>query len=294
MFKPMLAGKAPQNLGLLSYPLLVSPKLDGVRAVIIDGVVLSRNLRPIPNRSVQQVFGRAEFNGLDGELIAGDPTDHDCFRKTSSATMAKVGESDVKFHIFDNFSSATGYCDRMTRHVITRATSACPAIVEVPHAGVFDSTELLKMEAQYLAQGYEGLMIRAIHGKYKHGRSTTREGALLKLKRFEDSEAVIQDFEELQHNDNELTHDALGRAKRQSLKENKRGADTLGALVVQDVHTGARFNVGTGFSDDERRRLWVVRDHLAGDVIKYRFFPSGSKDKPRFPTYLGFRSRIDF
>lgn len=46
--KPMLAGKC-EGLESLKYPVLVSVKLDGVRALVIGGKVMSRSLKPIPN-----------------------------------------------------------------------------------------------------------------------------------------------------------------------------------------------------------------------------------------------------
>src|SRR5512139_310093 len=69
--KPMLAAAAPTELAGLPYPLLASPKLDGVRATVQGGVVLSRSLKPLPNRFVQARYGRPEFEGLDGELSCG-------------------------------------------------------------------------------------------------------------------------------------------------------------------------------------------------------------------------------
>lgn len=70
IFRPMLATDA--DLGKLRFPLLASAKLDGVRAVVRDGVVYSRSNKPIPNAYVQQKFSR--FEHFDGELIVGDPT----------------------------------------------------------------------------------------------------------------------------------------------------------------------------------------------------------------------------
>ena len=43
--KVMLAATV-DSVEQLRYPLLGSPKLDGVRAIVIDGVVYSRNMKP--------------------------------------------------------------------------------------------------------------------------------------------------------------------------------------------------------------------------------------------------------
>ena len=75
IFKPMLATDA--DLNNLRFPLLASTKLDGVRAVVRDGVVYSRSNKPIPNQYVQRLF--AEYEHFDGELIVGEPTSKTCY-----------------------------------------------------------------------------------------------------------------------------------------------------------------------------------------------------------------------
>ena len=100
MFKPMLATKVKEPI----YPYYLSPKLDGIRCVIINGVVLSRSLTPIPNIYIQSRYGRPEYNGLDGELIVGSPTDKDCFRNTSTVVMSFYKEGDIKLYAFDDFT----------------------------------------------------------------------------------------------------------------------------------------------------------------------------------------------
>ena len=76
-FRPMLAGTITK-LSQVKYPVLGSCKLDGVRAVVREGMLLSRSLKPIPNKFLQKQFSMLE--GFDGELILGDPDDDDVFR----------------------------------------------------------------------------------------------------------------------------------------------------------------------------------------------------------------------
>ena len=59
LFKPMLAATLEPPFAV-KYPVLVSRKLDGIRATIQGCVVLSRSLKPIPNRHVQQLFSHLE------------------------------------------------------------------------------------------------------------------------------------------------------------------------------------------------------------------------------------------
>ena len=307
--QPMLSGKAPEDLYTLKYPVAVSPKLDGFRALVIDGIVVSRNLKPIRNKHVQKLFGKPEFNGYDGELIVGDPTAPDCFNKTSSGVTRADGEPDVTYYVFDNFLATGGWTDRF---VMDQEGCRPDHVFYVEHTIVEKEQELLNLEGVFLEQGYEGLMIRGIHSPYKEGRSTTREGWLLKLKRFEDGEALVIGMEEKMHNANEATKNALGHTERSSHQENLVPMDTMGALIVRDLKTGVVFNIGTGFDDAARdwwwkeffnQHLWMAsRTNNGGwsrecldpsTVVKYKHFAVGAKDKPRFPTYLGIRDKDD-
>src|SRR5437899_138139 len=92
-------------------------------------------------------------------------------------------------------------------------------------------------------RGFEGVMLRKPDGPYKFGRSTVREGYLMKVKRFTQEEAVVVGYEEQETNLNEATKDALGHTKRSSHKAGKRPAGVLGALRVSNGH--GEFSIGT-------------------------------------------------
>ena len=79
-FKPMLACDCVPVEELV-FPLIASPKLDGVRCIITAEGALSRTLKPIPNVNVQQLLEGLPI-GLDGELMVGEPTAPDVYRKT--------------------------------------------------------------------------------------------------------------------------------------------------------------------------------------------------------------------
>ena len=49
---------------------------------------------------MQQMFGRLEFEGLDGELILGHPTAPDVFSKTRSGDD-DGGIPKITYHVFD-------------------------------------------------------------------------------------------------------------------------------------------------------------------------------------------------
>ena len=284
-FKPMLAGEV--DLKTLNYPVMVSPKLDGVRATFIDGELRTRSLKRIPNRNVQALFQFAV--PLDGELIVGDPTSKSVFRDTMKIVMAhEEAAHDVKFFVFD-LVSRDKFVDRLQE--ATRIANSSELFVPVPHIEVRTEAELLHLEDEALLNGYEGLMLRDPHGPYKFGRSTTREGTLLKMKRRLQSEAIIIGFEEQMHNANEATTNALGRTERSSHQANLIPTGVLGAFTVRDG--GVEFSVGTGFTYEDRTQFWRRRHELIGSIITYEYLPIGVKDKPRHPVFLGFRMQED-
>lgn len=286
--KPMLASPAGP---VIPYPMLLSPKLDGIRCLIIDGVACGRSLKPIPNKHVQSLFGRVEFNGLDGELIVGEPTAKDVFQVTSSGIMSIDGKPDVTFHVFDDFSCDADFAHRL--NVAFRRIDRLSHFTKVPYVYIRAELDLIDWEEDYLKEGYEGVMLRHPDGPYKHGRSTAKEAWLLKVKRFIDAEAKIIGLKEAQHNANEAKRNELGQLERSSHKAGKIGKQVLGALIVRDLKTGVEFDIGTGFTADQRQLLWAMGDALIGKVVKYKSQPTGVKDKPRFPVFLGFRDAVD-
>lgn len=289
-FKPMLAD--PANLELLDYGnLWASPKLDGIRAIVINGVVVSRSLKPIRNAYVQHLFGRPELEHYDGELIVGDPTAKDCYSVTNSGVMSADGEPDVTFHAFDHIRHPT--IEYWARHAMIEPQHR---VEKVPQYPCESEESLLDLEQWLLGQGYEGLMLRKHSGPlsfYKYGRSTAKEGSLVKLKRMVTDEAPIIGYEEEMANNNEATTNALGRTERSSHKDKLVGKGRLGAVVCRHPSTGFAFKIGTGFDAKTRSSLWEQRDSLPGKIAKYVHFPIGVKDAPRFPVWLGFRDPID-
>ncbi len=67
----------------------------------------------------------------------------------------------------------------------------------------------------------------------------------------------------------------------------------LGALAVRDVLSGVEFEIGTGFSEALRQKIWSQQDRYRSQLVKYKRFDPGTKDKPRHPVFLGFRHPDD-
>lgn len=293
--KPMLAGT--YDASKARFPYMATPKIDGIRFVMVDGVALSRSFKPIRNAHVQATLRQWLPDGTDGELTCGNT-----FQSSSSAIMSVEGNPDFHCWVFDfvhpNVGCIYPYLERINDPVL--------ASLETEHAQdpssfgltilrpemVNNESELRAIEEQYLDAGFEGVMVRDPNGTYKFGRSTTKENTLLKVKRFLDDEAVLIDVLEKQHNMNEATQDAFGRTKRSTCQDGKIGADTAGTLVVRTAD-GIEFGIGTGLDEAMRTKIWSDTSQYIGMMVRYKYFPVSIKEKPRHPVFLGFRHSED-
>jgi len=286
----MLAG-TPENVSQLRFPVLASQKLDGVRATVQGGRLLARSLKEIPNVNVQRMMAGLP-EGLDGELIYGDPCAPDAYRQTVSIVMSDdKPATGIRFHVFDRYGTP-GFQLRLNEASKGVDASGNPNAVIVQHVTVNTFTELEQLETAWLELGHEGVMVRSINGPYKQGRSTEKEGYLLKVKRFKDADATVTGVYEEMRNENTATTNALGHTERSTHQAGKVGKGTLGGLNAITAE-GVEFDCGGGFTAKMRKELWERRTSLTGLVFKYKFFPTGSKDKPRFPVFIGWRSPLD-
>lgn len=302
-FKPMLAFSKMPDLSKLRYPLAASPKLDGIRCVVRNGCAVSRTLKPIPNEliriSLEADYGDPEsgsegqLEGLDGELILEGGT----FQETTSVVMSHEAPHDVvdrvTFNVFDcALNPEMPFQARYVQAATKVGSFPYKGVKLVPHTLIKNVDELHDYEQMQLAAGYEGVMLRSLDGPYKFGRSTEKEGYLLKLKRFEDAEATIVGFEQMMRNENEQTRDELGRAKRSSAKDGLVPYPALGAFILRRPD-GVEFRCGSGMSDSQKAEFWVKRGKLLGAQVKFKHQPHGAKDAPRSPVFLGIRAKGD-
>ena len=288
--KPLLSCEVP--LDKVKFPIYISTKFDGIRALVIDGVVYSRSLKPIRNKHVQKLFGKPEYNGFDGELIVGDIYAKDVFQKTTSGVMSEDGEPDVTYYVFDVFTNNTEtYKERLytlnDKLVLVQFTN----VVATQQWYIETEEELTKLLSKEKVKGGEGLIGRKPDGVYKYGRSTPKEQLSIKFKFFEQGEFEVVGFNERMHNTNEQKRDELGYAERSSAKDGLVPMNTLGSLVLK--YNDTTFSCGTGFDDKLRKEIWDNKENYLGKLASIRYMSVGSKDLPRAPSFQGFRHSDD-
>lgn len=279
----MLAVDIP-SFDVVKFPVLATPKIDGIRCILWDEGLkycspLTRRLKPIPCDFVRQCLRKLPA-GLDGELTVGKN-----FNETMRGIMTQAGEPDFTFHVFDWFlDPSMTYEERVARYRRLKGLPEWVVLLEPrPVVSVPDLEDKL---AAALTMGYEGLVVRGKHCKYKHGRSTIREQGMMKVKVRVNSTATVVGFDELMRNKNLAEVDARGYLGRSTDRSGMVPANTLGALVVQDCETGREFRVGTGFTDAQRESIWRNQQEWMGRVVKYCHQPAGAVDLPRAPVMV--------
>jgi len=288
-----------------TYGFLASPKIDGIRSIKHphpEGM-LSRTLKKIPNRHIQQCMNHSAFDLFDGELILGSIQDGFDFNSTQSAVMSEHGNPFFTFCVFDDLTNPDiQFILRNNRArdrigVLNTESLVDFDVVYVNQKHVKTIDDLLEFEAEQVALGFEGVIFRSLATQYivnksKDNRSTFKQQSMIKLKRFNDAEAVITGYEELQTNTNEPTQNAFGRQIRSSHLAGMVGAGTLGKVLAKGINgewKDVDFAVGSGFDDDTRKLIWRNKEMFFGRTFKYKYQPSGSKDAPRSPIWLGLR-----
>jgi len=293
----MLSGTL-EEMTQLKFPVASTPKLDGIRCLRIDNNTVSRKFLPIPNLYIQEKCSNL-INEIDGELMTKNPDgSYKDFNKIQGDVMRESGTPDFHYCVFDYVKTSlkTDYLKRMEHLESLTLPKFCRKILPTT---LYSLDELAEYEAKCLKENFEGVMLRSLDSPYKCGRSSLKQGWLLKLKRFKDSEAKIIGFEEMLHNENEAEKDELGHTKRSSAKEGMVLANTLGKFIVEEIGDtpwkGKQFGIGTGRGLDAslRKEIWNNQSKYVDKIITYSFQAVGLVLLPRLPIFRGFRSRID-
>ena len=238
----------------------ISEKLDGVRAWWDGEALYSR----AGNRFHAPAWFVEDFPSqpLDGELWIGRGT----FETLSGVVRRSPSEANadawrrVRFMVFDLPSHESDFDGRLQRMTEIFARVDSPYIGLVEQFRVAGRGELMAALDRVVAAGGEGLMLRKADSLHRAGRSDD----LLKLKFHEDAEATV------------ISH-LPGKGKYEGM---------LGSLLVE-TPDGLRFRLGTGFSDDERRRPPAV-----GATVTYRHYGTTEAGIPRFASFLRVREEI--
>lgn len=295
--KPMKAEDFEPEL--LTFPKLGSYKVDGYRSFIDQSVCRMSSGKEMPNDQTRIRFSSPDLEGLDGEMVAGPWNRLDTFAKTSSALRKKTGEPNAILYVFDDRSIAALAYEERYRQAKERVQRLRDIghkhLGFLEHVLLRDMKDMEQFEAEALALGFEGIMLNDPAAQYKFGRSTVREGIILKVKRFKHEEARIVGFTEQMENISDSFLDDLGRSKKSYKKEDLVGAGMVGSFIVESDLWPEQFSISaSSLSHDERADAFTNFDKkYRGEIARFKYFPKGVVTVPRHGVFDGLRDEND-
>ncbi len=248
-----LASVYRQDINIDEY--WVSEKLDGVRAYWDGRQLISRqgNVFYAPPWFIKDFPSIP----LDGELwIARNK-----FAQVSGIVRRHNGNQkqweQISFMIFDLPASLSDFSTRLK--LISRLVeqSSSPYLKMIPQQKIANNTKLQILLEQIIASGGEGLMLHKGSAYYQ----TKRSQDLMKLKKYEDAEAVV----------------------KKHIPGKGRNSGRMGSLLVE-TESGILFKIGTGFSDTERENPPEI-----GTIITYKYIGKTKNNVPRFASFMRIR-----
>lgn len=183
-FNPMLANKWEEWDG---NPKISQPKLDGIRCLISANSILSRNAKPIISvphieKIMQDALAYDKYSNItfDGELYNHEYKDDfntitSIVRKVKNLTEedVKLSREKIQYHVYDMFDSSKPNMSTIDRQALLSAIigDGKGPIVRV-RTTLCNTKELLdELNIEYLAEGYEGQMVRDPGAPYDQKRS---------------------------------------------------------------------------------------------------------------------------
>lgn len=274
-FKPMLAHKYDPEKTKLEYPIVLQPKLDGIRCIINKDGAFTRNgerIVTVPHilNDLKPLFESDPSTILDGELYNHDLKDD--FDKIVSLVKKikptdedlKESEEIVQYWIYDYLNSEIleneiNYQGRFFGGIFYYEIDVdnVNSIQPIPCLKIDEFMNYdLDIELDHcIDQGYEGMMIR-LNEPYDQKRSKS----LLKYKKMMDEEFEIVDILSGKGNWD-------GIAKKMVLKLNE----------IDDT-----FEAGLSITMDEGKKMILEKENYIGKQATVVFQNYTPKGKPRF------------
>ena len=268
---PMLALDYNKRGKDIVFPCYAQRKLDGVRCVAISGKGLySRNGKAM---SAHLTAIRAEIDSLpagtilDGELYADK--EHLSFQEIvglAKKGTLKAGDAEKIGHmylcVYDVIMDGTNK-DRKKWLDALFASHAFKHLRLLPTAVCNSEADAKYLHSEYVAEGYEGLILRNVKGLYKLAH---RSKDLQKYKEFLDEEFAIVGFKE--------------------------GDGVEKGCVIWTCTTaeGAQFDCRPRGTREERTALFRRGTDFVGKPLTVRFQEWSDDKIPRFPVGITIRN----
>ncbi len=257
-----------------------SKKFDGYRCLAdIDGdtcTLYSRsgtvyvNFPDIEQALIETFRGKGRTI-LDGEIMSDN---FQAMQRSAFASSRGTTVGDVKYHIFDTvpvtewetqvFSTKKSQRYKTLKDMFDTGVISKPNLVLVEHTYVNSVDDILKLEKQWLSEGYEGAMwVPDI--PYYLGKKSNK---MLKFKTFQSEDVTIIGF---------------NKGEAGTKYEN-----TLGSFICRQEN-GKTCDCGSGLSDEDRDYIWNHQSEFLGRIFEAKYQEKSQHDCMRFPIFKRWR-----
>ena len=201
---PMLAEKFQQRGKAITFPCFIQPKFDGTRTIGLCGLppgkpcLYSRNRKTYPHLEHIQAVLRRLPSGLllDGEVFTKALTFQEIVGLVKKKTLLeedKPKHALLEFHVYD-IVDASKTCEERLAILTGLFKGLEGSVLKLCPTEELASKEGLKAKHdEYVAAGFEGIMLRNKKGLYAIGK---RSAELQKYKEMMDDEYKIVGFEQ--------------------------------------------------------------------------------------------------
>ena len=270
-YSKIVKGKETGRKKNISFPCYVQPKLDGLRCLTDydddKASYRSRENNPFTTldhltEDVKEFLRVTEGQIiLDGEIYCHNEISFQNILKAVKKT--NVNTPKLKYYIYDIAIEYKTFKER--KEIIEKAfkEGKFTSLVMVPSYIVKDEAEIIKYHEQFVAAGYEGVIIRNTNGLYKFNH---RSIDLQKWKFFDDAEFEIVGGKEAT------------------------GEDHGTVVFICDTGTGnGTFDCRPRGPRELRRKWFSEIESLKGKRLTVRYQGLTDEEKPRFPVGIAIR-----
>ena len=298
-FRPQLCPNEQPDLDKLKFPLLASFKYDGVRAIFKDGELLSRSLKPLDNKSLNDRFHAIKQYSKDNNVILDGEfyTDSVPFNELSGIIRSSDQElpADLCFYCFDYLTEENKtFMTRVKDYNHARdLEKQCQGYFHPVTQKVVEDIETLEASFEFaLEHGFEGLILRNPTSYYKFGRASLKQDIAYKMKPFVTFDAKIigiTQATEVREGAEKKTNE-LGRSVTSQKKDDRVLIDKAATFTV--LYKGKSSEVALAKHTDEmKEHIWKHKDKYIGRMIEYKCMEVGMNEGglPRHSNFVRYR-----
>lgn len=267
-------------------------KYDGVHIHNPEGEFLTRNNKPLANKALKAHLESVLPIGVQAEICCKDFYRKDCFSLSQTFAMTHelpvldCIEMGMVIYLFNYYGDdAPTFLNKsfIARHRRLKNDTLLARNSWINLADYFidKNKNMMSIAETEWAKGGEGIIVFPLDAPYKHVRCSKTKPYCTRIKKRDTDEAIIIDVLPEYYGQGKTIPDQLKGTQK----------ELAGKLVCKSENFEEEFKVA-GMKREEKILFWKQKDDIIGRQITYSYMDKGTKDRPRQPSFIGFREDI--